>query len=254
MDFTTLVQLPHFEGPLELLLYLIKKEEIDIYDIPISHITHKYLEVLGHYEDLNLDVGGEFLVMASTLMYIKSRMLLPQDNTEEESEENTDPRSELVRQLREFQMFQEASQSLKSRDILGVDTFHNVLMPEKQLVVDLPKGRLLAPISLFELIKKFKASIDHAQRKYHYIEAEEIPLRKCIEQVVERLEETQVLHFSEIVANRWSLRELIVFFLAILELARMNFLKVVQEDNCGAIRLERNPDMQELDMSQLSWI
>src|SRR5437764_5127662 len=147
------VKLEVFEGPLDLLLYLIKKEEVDIYDIPIERITNQYMEYLTLMKLLNLEVAGEFLVMAATLMYIKSRMLLPVDQqiTDSEAEEGEDPRWELIRQLVEYKKFKDAALQLGKRE----EEQSNIFVRNVDTVAVDAKNAPLAEVSIFDLINAF---------------------------------------------------------------------------------------------------
>lgn len=255
LDAQSFVSLPQFEGPLELLLFLIKKEEINIYDIPIAKITERYLHALKQYQDMNLDLGGEFLVMASTLMYIKTKMLLPRDLLIDGEEDGPDPRRRLVQQLLEFQMYQDAAEGLRGRELLGFDTFHAAVRPEQGDLLEIrAEDQPLAPIGTYELIQRFFKACMRSKEFVHHVRAEEIPLRKCVETIVERLNEKPTLYFSEVVNDRWFMREMIVMFLAVLELCKMRYLKFSQNEPCGPIRLERQAEDVQLDWSRLSWM
>ena len=151
------VKLEVFEGPMDLLLHLIKKNEIDIYDIPIALITQQYLEYLELMKQLNIDIAGEFLVMAAELMHIKSKMLLPKPEFEEEEEEGPDPREELVRRLIEYQQFKEAAEQLRERELLGRDVFIRGATAQDWVEI---AGDSIAPLSLFHLIEAFQKLLE----------------------------------------------------------------------------------------------
>ncbi|HNQ01563.1 MAG TPA: segregation/condensation protein A, partial [Syntrophales bacterium] len=156
------VKLDIFEGPLDLLLYLIRKNEIDIYNIPMALITEQYLEHLEMMKALNLDLAGEYLVLAATLIHIKSRMLLPVEEGPAGPEEEQDPRAELVRQLLEYQAFKEAALSLDRRRMLDRDVFKRVVPVDE--VPDEPEEAMME-VSLFELIEAFKQVVGRLDKE-----------------------------------------------------------------------------------------
>ncbi|MDH5769016.1 MAG: segregation/condensation protein A, partial [Nitrospirota bacterium] len=156
MDETYNIRIPVFEGPFDLLLHLIRENKIDIYDIPIAVITHQYLEYIEMMKELNLEIAGDFLVMAATLIHIKSRMLLPPDE-EAPPEELEDPRLQLVRRLVEYQAFKESALNLKEREETWLKVFH------RELQLDEPDGELyLFDVNLFDLLNAFKKILDTA--------------------------------------------------------------------------------------------
>ncbi len=236
------VKLEVFEGPLDLLLYLIKKEEVDIYDIPIERITGQYMEYMTLMQMLNLEVAGEFLVMAATLMYIKSRMLLPADqqSTDAEAEEGVDPRWELIRQLVEYKKFKDAALQLGRREEEQANVFKRGGGAAGTAVdAEAP----LAEVSIFDLINAFNEVLKKASARddFHEIIEEKFTVSDKIEEILYTLQSRAEIIFSELFAKASSRTEIVVTFLALLELIRLKRLKVRQEQAFGEIRLIRVP-------------
>jgi segregation and condensation protein A len=232
------VKLEVFEGPLDLLLYLIKKEEVDIYDIPIERITNQYMEYLTLMQMLNLEVAGEFLVMAATLMYIKSRMLLPVDQqvTDAEAEEGEDPRWELIRQLVEYKKFKDAAAQLSKREDEQANIFPR---QAPDAGIEANKDVPLAEVSIFDLINAFNDVLKKAAARedFHEILEERFTVSDKIEEILYTLRDRLEMIFSELFANAGSRAEVVVTFLALLELIRMKRLKVQQTEAFGEIRV-----------------
>jgi segregation and condensation protein A len=230
------VKLEVFEGPLDLLLYLIKKEEVDIYDIPIERITNQYMEYLTLMQMLNLEVAGEFLVMAATLMYIKSRMLLPVDQqvTDSEEEGGEDPRWELIRQLVEYKKFKDAALQLGQRE----EEQSNVFARSGDTGVEIDtKDMPLAEVGIFDLIGAFNEVLKRATARsdFHEIMEEKFSVSDKIEEILYTLRDRAEMLFSELFEQASSRTEIVVTFLALLELIRLKRLKVRQESPFGEI-------------------
>jgi segregation and condensation protein A len=232
------VKLEVFEGPLDLLLYLIKKEEVDIYDIPIERITNQYMEYLTLMQMLNLEVAGEFLVMAATLMYIKSRMLLPADQqvTDTETEEGEDPRWELIRQLVEYKKFKDAGLQLGRREEQQANIFSRGSAASG---VEVDKDVPLAEVSIFDLINAFNDVLKKASARedFREIMEEKFTVSDKIEEILYTLRDRSEMIFSELFATASSRAEVVVTFLALLELIRLKRLKVLQVEAFGEIRV-----------------
>lgn len=228
------VKLDVFEGPLDLLLHLIKKSEVQISDIPISTITEQYLAYLDLMRDLNLDLAGEYLVMAATLTLIKSRMLLPEDPGGED-EEDEDPRADLVRQLLEYQRFREVAAALASRPQLGREVF------AREATLDAADGAAEpAPVplqvSVWELLDAFRRVLARARpATVHEVELEQVSLRDRVRVIVARLSVSRSLDFEALFPEEATRLELIVTFLAVLELMRLGVIRALQEERFGAI-------------------
>lgn len=225
------VRLEVFEGPLDLLLHLIKKNEVQITDIPISVITEQYLQYLDLMRELRLDVAGEFLVMAATLMLIKSRMLLPAD--EEADEDDEDPRAELVQQLREYQKYREAALALAERPLLQRDVF--VRPRDSEIAPGPPPLR----VELWDLVEALRQLL--ARRKpepVHVVELEPVSLRACAERMLARLESQRNLQFEQLFEPQASRLEIVATFLALLELIRLGALQATQANREAPIEIE----------------
>jgi segregation and condensation protein A len=231
------VKLANFEGPLDLLLYLIKKHELDIHDIPIALITAQYLASIALMEELDLDVAGEFLVMAATLIHIKSKMLLPRPETAAGVEgEVEDPRDALVRRLLEHQKFKAAAGLLHEREQLRAAQW---LRPDgrvAELAGDEYEPEL--EVDLFSLMNAFQAVVDRLkQRPKVLLPPEEIAVELRIEQLLARLSETEAMGFEDLFSDVDQRQGLIVTFLALLEMIRLKLVRVFQSGSFGPIRV-----------------
>lgn len=226
------VKLHSFEGPLDLLLHLIKKNEIDIYDIPIADITRQYLEYIEIMKTLNLDVAGEFLVMAATLLQVKSKMLLPVVESHEEEEE--DPRADLVRQLLEYQNIKEAAFSLDKMEVLDRDVFVRRVLPEEMEIEE--QGVEFGDVTLFELIEAFKRVIGELpEEAVHEVFSERVSIGDKISFILEALNSEGNISFYDLLREGRSRPEIVVTFLAILELIKLKMIKVHQVGFRGPI-------------------
>jgi segregation and condensation protein A len=232
------VRLDTFEGPLDLLLHLIKKNRVDIYDIPISVITAQYLEYIRLMKELNLDLAGEYLLMAATLTYIKSRMLVPDEKEEDETgEEPEDPRSELIRKLLDYQRYKEASSYFVECDMLQRDVFLRGYTETDELKKELEDDNVIE-VSLFQLIEALKPIIKGAKEKIiHEITAEKLTIKDKINELTLKLESEDMFLFTSLFKSAATKHEIIVTFLALLEMIRLNMAKVVQVDMLGPIRV-----------------
>ena len=238
---STHVQLPIFEGPLDLLLHLIKKNEVSITDIPIATITEQYLATLDLMETLSLDVAGEFLVMASTLVHIKSRMLLPAGADEPDEEEGVDPREELICRLLEYQRYKDAAEQLVQREILSRDVFARAATPTEEVG---PRG--FREISVFELLGALKQVIDRLPKDtFHEVTLEKITVREKMTLLLDRLRQQGGVMFESLFAEVKSRMEVIVTFLAMLELVKVRAIRILQKEMAGPIMIEAAADMDE---------
>lgn len=230
------VQLPSFEGPLDLLLHLIEEHELDIRDIPIAFVAHKYVEYITLMQDLNIDVASEYLVMAATLAHVKSKMLLPTPPQDEEDEEESelDPRAELVRRLLEYQKYKNAAEQLGSHDILGRDVFARG-MPAPD--VDGPAP--IAGLSLFKLLDAFQTVLSRAKATVdHQIDFERFSITDRINELSDLLRTHQRLPFHELFPDQASRADLIVTFLALLEMTRLRMTRLYQDGPLEQIVVE----------------
>lgn len=224
-----------FEGPLDLLLHLIKKNEVDIYNIPIAAISRQYLDYLDVMRELNLDVAGEFLVMASTLIQIKSQMLLPQA-IDPEAEEDTgeDPRAELVRRLLEYDRYREVSVLLVSREVLDRDVFARKF-PSSELEA-FPSDEALPAVELFELVDAFRRILARVPKEsFHEVGSENINIADRISDILEFLQGKGSVDFEELFAGSNTREFIVASFLAVLELCRLRMIRLSQFENYGRI-------------------
>jgi segregation and condensation protein A len=232
------VRLEVFEGPLDLLLHLIRRNEVSIYDIPIALITEQYLEYLELMQELNLDVAGEFLVMASTLIHIKSRMLLPRpDPAREDAGSEEDPREALVRRLLEHQKYKAAAELLHERE-----TVRSAQFTRPDLSVIAAAGDQDEPeleVDLFSLLAAFRGVLERASRRPPMVvPPEQISIEERMQQLLARLSETEACGFDDLFADGDGSRPfLIVTFLALLEMIRLKLVRVFQSAAFGPIRV-----------------
>jgi segregation and condensation protein A len=235
MNYT--VKLDIFEGPLDLLLYLIRKNEVDIYDIPIALITEQYLEYLDLMTVLNLDIAGDFLVMAATLAKIKSKMLLPPSVDSEEGEEEDDPRAELMEHLLEYQQYKEVADRLKNRELLEKDIFTRTQIEEH--IPELDKNSAVIEASLFDLVDALKKVIERKDLPGNLMEVavEKISVRDKIGEILSTVKENQQIIFQSLFDGLSTKYEIVVAFLALLELIRLRAIKVFQVHPHGEIRI-----------------
>jgi segregation and condensation protein A len=236
------VDLEVFEGPLDLLLYLIKRDEVDIYDIPIERITNQYMEYLNVMKMLDLNIAGEFIVMAATLMMIKSRMLLPVDEREEIEEEEADPRWDLVRQLVEYKKFKDIANQLQEREFHQENIFEFGGKSAVVLEADDP-GLVMQDVSLFDLIAAFNDVLKSAPpEQIGEIEGDRFTVADKVDYVLKTIREKGEIRFSEMFGKIASRNEIICTFLAMLELLRLRHVKAVQDKNFGEIVLTQSEE------------
>ena len=231
------VKLEVFEGPLDLLLYLIKRDELDIYDIPITTITAQYLEYLNLMEMLDLDVAGEFLVMAATLMQIKSKMLLPPDPAGLETQEE-DPRAELVKRLLEYKSFKEAAERFRGYEEQRGRIFSRFgVEPEPVEDGDSP----FVEVTLFELISAFaKVLKDIPKDTFHEVMKDEFTVADKVHEIFHRLKSESKIYFSALFKAAKNKYEIITTFLALLELIRVKEVIARQDSQFGDIEITKN--------------
>ena len=230
------VHLEQFEGPLDLLLHLIKKNELNIYDIPIALITSQYLATIELMQELDLDVAGEYLVMAASLIHIKSKMLLPRPETAAGVEGEEDPRDALVRRLLEHQKFKAAAELLHEREQVRAAQWAR---PDERIAA--LTGDEYEPeleVDLFSLLTAFQAVIERAKHRPKVVlPPEQLPVEVRIEQLLARLSETDACGFEDLFADVHERSGLIVTFLALLEMIRLKLVRVFQAGSFGPIRV-----------------
>jgi segregation and condensation protein A len=231
------IHLEHFEGPLDLLIHLIRKSEVNIYDIPIALITRQYLDTIQLMEELNLDIAGEFLVMAATLIHIKSRMLLPRPETAAGVEgDEEDPRDILVRRLLEHQKFKAAAELLHEREQLRSAQWQRPDERVAELAGDEYEPEL--EVDLFSLLTAFQAVVQRAKlRPKMLLPPEQLSVEVRIEQLLARLSEHEACGFEELFADVDDRAGLIVTFLALLEMIRLKLVRVFQSGSFSPIRV-----------------
>ena len=232
------VKLEIFEGPLDLLLYLVKRDEVDIYDISLERITKQYLEYLQAFKELNIDVAGEFVVMAANLIYLKSRSLLPADQQPpEEDVDEEDPRWELIRQLIEYKKFKEAASQLQVRQLEQESMFVRQ-GNGSEFAIHAPLR--MGEVGIFQLINAFQAVIKRveAREDLREIFGEHYTVSDKIEWILQRVRDGVPLRFSELFVSMASRVEVVVTFLALLELIRLRQVRASQADPFAEIELE----------------
>ena len=246
MDNLYNIKIPVFEGPFDLLLHLIRENKLDIYDIPIALITHQYLEHLEMMKELNLEIAGEFLVMAATLIYIKSRMLLPFDE-EVPPEEQEDPRNELVQRLLEYQKFKEAAADLKSRESEWLKTFYRDPLAEGG---EEEKELYLFDLNLLDLLDAFKKLLDKAPPDVIEITRETLTVKDRMSNIMEIIEGEEAIRFEAVFQEGSTRIQLIITFVALLELIRLGLVRVYQEKQFGNIWII-NPAKERHEVEQI---
>ena len=232
------IALPVFEGPLDLLLYLIRRNQIDIHDIPIAPITRQYMEYLDLMKEVNLDLAGDFMVMAATLIHIKAKMLVPVDPTEAQSEDGAeDPREALVQRLLEFQRYKDAAGVLHQRGQIRAATWTR---PEAAVPTFDDAGEEMLEAGLFDLISAFKEVLERRKALLaHTIEAPGKSMEQRIEELLGLIQEGASVEFLELFYSQETKADMIVTFLALLELIRLKRVKVYQRGLFGQIRVFR---------------
>lgn len=238
------IKIPVFEGPFDLLLHLIKENKLDIYDIPIALITGQYLRYIEIMKELNLEIAGEFLVTAATLIHIKSRMLLPADE-EASAEEQEDPRLELVQRLLEYQAFKDAALGLREREEEWMNIFRREPVKEKEAETEEEGELYLFDVNLFDLLGAFKGMLDKAPPEVVEITRETLTVKDRISLIMEMLENQDTIRFEDLFKEDRTRAQLIVTFIALLELIRLGLVRVYQEKDFGSIWVI-NPQKKEI--------
>jgi segregation and condensation protein A len=240
------IKLDIFEGPLDLLLFLVRKNEIDIYNIPIATITDQYLQYLEVMKSLNLDIAGEYLVMASTLILMKSRMLLPPDEEEPPAEAPID----LSKMLLEYQEIKNQALTLSERPLLGRDVFKREAVPDES---EGQEEESFVELGIFDLIEAFRKVISGMRKEdIMAIDLERLSLTDRINEIMERLQAEKNLTFEDLLENAKSRRRIIYTLLAILELMKLKAIRAFQVDPFGTIRIFLAVDEKAADSEALS--
>ncbi|MDX9714952.1 MAG: segregation/condensation protein A [Dissulfurispiraceae bacterium] len=232
------IKIPVFEGPLDLLLHLIKENKLDIYDIPIAEITSQYLEYIEIMKELNLEIASEFLVMAATLIYIKSRMLLPPDETIQQDEQE-DPRANLVQRLLEYQAFKEASAPLREREDIWPNAYART--PEKDDVAPAPEPELmLFDVNMFDLMSALKKILGRVPPEVLKITRETLTVKDRMALIMEKVGGQENVRFDDLFVEADSRVDVIVTFLALLESLRLGLVRAYQDSVFGSIWILQN--------------
>lgn len=243
------VRIPNFEGPLDLLLHLIRREQIDINDIPVARICKSYLEHLELMREFDVNIAGEFMVMAATLTLLKSQMLLP---VEGEAEAEEDPRAPLVAQLLEYERFKVAADRLNAMPWLFRDLYPRPVAEAKEIVPPAdPESAPVEPIDTYQLLLALKAATDRTTRTPFQVTQEADSLSDRVAVMSTLLSQRELISLAELVPDRRKRRELIVTFLAMLELARLKFVQILQTDTFGPIEIRAIRSLNDLDMGLL---
>ena len=235
------VRLEVFEGPLDLLLFLIRKDELDVYDIPIAHITSRFLRLLEQVHGLNLEHASEFILMAATLMKIKSQMILPRDESDAMEDDGVDPRQELVRRLLEYQQFKEIA------EWLGVqrEAHRDVYLHRKGYVEGAEEPEALQPVSLFDLLRVYKHVLDTVpDALVHRIMDEQVTIEECVELTLAALERRSRVRFFDLI-HGGNKDRMIAAFIGILELLKSQQINVQQAEAFDEIWIEKRTDGDE---------
>lgn len=229
------VHLDKFDGPMDLLLHLIRKNELDICDISIAVITRQYLEFIRVMKDLNLEVAGDFLVMAATLLQIKSRQLLPLNDQDDPEAEETDPRAELVRRLQEYQQYKEAGMVIGARALLGREVFSRTAVEPLLAAAQNAEGPM--EVSLFELVDAFRVLLQRLPAEsYHDVApGDSLNIADCINEILALLQDQNTVQFDDLTREECTRERVIVTFLAILELCRLKLIRIFQTGGHGSI-------------------
>jgi segregation and condensation protein A len=234
-----------FEGPLDLLLYLIRKEEVDIYEVNLTRLASQFIEYLDVMRMLDLDIAGEFLVMASTLMYIKSRELLPRDLqvAPEEDEDEADPRWELIRQLVEYKKFKDAAAQMQRLELETENTYPRLPGKPAFMQLEEPAPQKL-DVSIFDLVNAVNAILKRVNKREDLREIfeDKWTVSEKIEQLIELTDSRPLVSFLDLFTQAESKTEVVCIFLALLELIRMKRLVCVQSDHFGEIEIRLNPN------------
>jgi segregation and condensation protein A len=234
------IRLPAFEGPLDLLLYLIRRNEVDIYDIPIKQVTEQYIDILSSMDILDLEIAGEFFVMASTLMYIKSRMLLPkkdQGSNADVEDEELDPRWELVQQLLEYRKFKEAAEDIQKLILNSNDLIARIGPKDSIEAVERP----LKPVDRVDLWNTFNQVLRRLAERITEgeIHAEQVTVADRMELILKRIQDQSSFLFSELFESTTTLTTIVASFLAVLELTRLGKIHLHQDSAFADIRCGR---------------
>lgn len=248
------VQLSQFEGPLDLLLHLIRNHELDILNLPIAQITRQYLTYLDYMREMNLDLASEYLVMAATLTYLKSRVILPEEETDEAT--GPDPRAQLIRRLMELKNYKELCAALSARPRLFRDVFlcKNTGAEEIEAGME-PEVSITNP---YQLIESYRLMVNRQRQIVHKVVNDEIPILSCVSEIVEQLKTREIISFESLLPAVVRPQNIISMFLGVLETARMGFVGIQQDEIFGPLAVKRRVEVAALENAKdriqgLSW-
>ena len=245
------VLLPNFEGPLDLLLHLIRKDQLNIYDIPIAHICKSYMAHLDVMKSIDVNIAGEFMVMAATLTLLKSLVLLPKEEGEGQED---DPRMPLVQQLLEYERFKKAADKIEAIPWMGRDIY---VRPPSAIESMMPVESLLDapidPVDPFQLLVCLKIATNRTTRPALQISTDPVSIRDKVIQVGQFLGQQEIISFNELVPPKEerTILDVVVAFLAVLELARLKFIEIIQHENFGTIQIRGVKDLNDLNVGML---
>jgi len=239
------VKLPAFEGPLDLLLHLIRKDDVSIAAIPIAHVLEQYMEYLSLMQELNIDLAGEFILMAAELAHIKSKMLLP--DAEADEEEGEDPRADLIRRLLEYKQFKDAAARLASRPLLGREVFKRPPAPEEEESEEAP-----VEADVFKLLSAFHDLLKNLKpEKAHEVTVERLSVTERIYELLEKLKSASSVTFEALFEGQFTKAQCIVTFLAVLEMARLKLIRVFQAEAGTPLRIQLSDETENVDQIQV---
>ena len=249
------VHVPDFEGPLDLMLHLVRTHELDLLNLSISTITEQYLGYLAYMREMNLDLASEYLVMAATLTYLKSQIIVPQETPTEAT--GPDPRARLIRRLIELKCYKELSEDLDSRPRLFRDVFlsRNTGLEEVENTKE-PEVALSNP---YQLLESYKDLLERKRTVVHAVYEDAVPVSGCIQDIIARLKFLSKFKFTSLLPNVHSTSHLISNFLGVLEMAKLQVIHIQQDEIFGPIEIEKKATQEELDIferhmqKQLSW-
>lgn len=237
------IKLEIFEGPLDLLLYLVKKDHLNIYDIPIAKVTEQYLQYLNLMQLLDLNIAGEFIVMAATLMQIKSKMLLPPQEQEGDQEQQEDPRAELVKRLLEYEKFKEIAENLRQKESQQREIFKRPKAEIDNAIQGTNEKEVYFEASIFDLIRAFSQALKDVPREVFYeVIKDEFTIEEKIHEILHLLLVVPSAKLSQLFGKAKHKVEVIVIFLAILELIRLKEIVAIQRDLFQEIEITRNKE------------
>jgi segregation and condensation protein A len=243
------VRLPNFEGPLDLLLHLIRKDQMNIYDIQVSVVCRNYLEYLEHMQSIDVNLSGEFLVMAATLTHLKSLMVLPQESEDINPED--DPRRPLVAQLLELERFKKAATQIEETPWLGRDLFARSPMAVSDIPVESLLDAPIEAVDTFQMLLCLKIAVDRTRRPAMQIATDPISLRDKVEQMTTCLTDRDLMDFKELIPELATVKDVIISFMAVLELAKLKYIEIIQTEIFGSIQIRAVKPLRELNASML---